>query len=117
MDVLYTGDIPKNYKYCVFNNYYIDLYDTQVLENNHSYSFYPLYLYDNQFFYEQLVNNTGSWGQTQQLTEVSVTNNFCYRRDFSDILIIIFMFVGFGLFLLNLITSIIRKGGVLGGLF
>lgn len=113
MDTLYTGDIPEDYKFARFNDYSIDLFNVATLEENRIYTYYTIPMYNNYFVYDlEVLNNT----EYSVLTEVKTTNDICYRRDFNDICIIILTFVIFGLFLFNLITSIIRKGGVLGGL-
>lgn len=113
MDTLYIGNIPEEYKYARFNDNSIDLFNEQNLEEGGMYLYYRIPLYDNCFVYDlKVLNNT----EYSTLTEVKTTDNICYRRDFNDICIIILTFVIFGLFLLNLMTSIIRKGGVLGGL-
>lgn len=42
MDTLYIGDIPQEYHFALFNNGYIDLYNTSQL-NNGTYNFYRVY--------------------------------------------------------------------------
>lgn len=116
MDILYIGDIPQEYHFANFNNNYIDLYNTDTLRPNTTYTYYRIYLYDNLFEYTQNTTITSSYYTSTVLHDVDVSNNICYRRDFSNICVITFIFVFFAVFLLNLITSIIRKGGVLGGL-
>lgn len=72
-------------------------------------------MYDNLFEYS--VDTISGSYYSQTLQDVKVSNNKVYRRDFGDICIMVSLMVGFGIWLLNLITSSIRKGGVLGGLF
>lgn len=115
MDTIYIGDIPEQFHYARFGNYYIDLFDTNHLNNNQTYSYYRIYLYDNLFEYEVKTQQGGYYSEILQ--DVSVSQNKVYRRDFGDICIIVALMVGFGIWLLNLMTSIVRKGGVLGGLF
>ncbi|MCI8352645.1 MAG: hypothetical protein HFJ58_03415 [Clostridia bacterium] len=113
MDTLYTGNIPEEYKFARFSDNSIDLFNEQNLENGEVYLYYRIPLYDNCFVYNlEVLNNT----EYSTLTEVKTTNNVCYRRDFNNICTIILTFVIFGLFLFNIVTSIVRKGGVLGGL-
>ena len=114
MDTLYLGDIPLDYKYAVFSNGYITLYNKSSARNE-TLNYYRIYTNNNGFFY-----STGSQyfgNNTSSFTEVSVSNNIVYRQDIDGIFIMTFIFVIFGLWLLNFITSCIRKGGVLGGLF
>lgn len=112
MDKLYTGDIPKNYHYARFGNNYIDLFNTDSFKYQQNYDYYRVYMYDNGFYYTY--NTTTLYNQVVQ--DVEVTDNICYRSDFSSIVVVTFIFALFGVWLINLMTSIVNKGGVLGGL-
>lgn len=114
MDTLYIGDIPSEYHYAVFNNGYIDLYNTDILHNN-SYTRYRVFTNVNGFYYDVSTVNVGSY-TTTYTTDINVSDKISYRQDFPSILFMTCVFTIFGLWLLNLISSIIRKGGVLGGL-
>lgn len=115
MDTIYIGDIPEQFHYARFGNNYIDLFDTDRLNNNQTYTYYRIYMFDNLFEYDVRTQQGGYYSEILQ--DVSVSQNKVYRRDFGDICIIVALMVGFGIWLLNLMTSIVRKGGVLGGLF
>lgn len=115
MDTLYIGDIPQEFCYADFNNNYIDLYNTNNFQPYTSYTYYRVYMYDNAFYYEQLEYET-SKNNYREVTLIDVTDNFMYRRDIDVIFVMTFCFVVLGLWLFNLISSIIRKGGALGGL-
>ena len=115
MDTIYIGDIPSEYHFARFGSNYIDLFNTNHLDNNHTYTYYCIYMYDNLFEYDVRSQQGGYYNETLQ--NVNVSQNKVYRRDFGDICVIIALMVGFGVWLLNLLTSVIRKGGVLGGLF
>ena len=110
MDTIYIGDIPTDYHFARFSSNYIDLFN-----NNQTYTYYRIYMYDNLFEYDVMSQKGGYYNETLQ--DVKVSQNQVYRRDFGDVCIIVALMVGFGVWLLNLMTSIIRKGGVLGGLF
>lgn len=117
MDTLYIGDIPQEYHFAVFNENSIDLYNTPELVSNQSYNFYRVFTnYNDCFFYEYEENipyvNTNS-----ELVELQVTSDFKYRPDIDKICITTGSIALVILISLNIITSIIRKGGVLGGLF
>lgn len=114
MDKLFTGDIPKNYKYARFNSDYVDLFDTNVLHNNY-YNFYRIYYTNYGFYYEYLTTSVSQY-QTYTLQQLEVTDNVCYRQDFPQICQVTFIIVFFAVFLFNIFTSVIRKGGLLGGL-
>ena len=115
MDTIYIGDIPAEFHFARFGSDYIDLFNTDTLVNNQTYIYYRIYMYDNLFTYS--VGSTSGSYHSQTLQNVNVSDNKVYRRDFGDICIMVALMVGFGVWLLNLMTSIFRKGGVLGGLF
>lgn len=48
--------------------------------------------------------------------EIEPTHDYIYRRDYPNILNIAFIFTLGFVVLINIITSIIKKGGVLSGL-
>lgn len=118
-DTLYTGDIPKDFKYARFNDNSIDLFNTYLFDTEDlTVPFYRIYLYDNQFMYSKESSDRrydDIW-MTHKVWEVNVSDNIVYRRDFPDILTIAVIISVFIVFLLNIMTSLIRKGGVLGGL-
>lgn len=116
MDKIYIGDIPDNYQYAQFGSNYIDLYNTSELHANNTYDYYRVYLYDNQFLYTTGFNQRGSYSTTAYLQQVPVTNDIRYRRDFNNILVMVFIYLIIGLWLLNLMTSSFRKGGIFHGL-
>lgn len=115
-DILYVGNVPPEYHYADFNEFYVDLFNTPVIEANKEYTFYRVYLYDNYFAVSENTFNTSEY-IIGGLVDIPVSDNIVYRRDFDSICFITFVFVLLGVWLLNLITSLIRKGGVLGGLF
>lgn len=114
MDTLYIGDIPSEYHYAIFNNGYIDLYNTNVLHNN-TYTRYRIYTNVGGFYYDVNEVSIGSY-TTNYARDIQCSSDVVYRQDFSAIVVTTFIIAVFGAWLLNLITSIIRKGGILGGL-
>lgn len=114
MDKLYIGDIPSSYHYALFNNNYIELFDTPNLVNG-TYTYYRIYLYDNMFAYD-IGSRTFSNYNTTYAKNISVTDNIRYRRDFPDIAQTIFLYILLFIFLINIVTSSIKRGGILGGL-
>lgn len=115
MDTIYIGDIPQEFHYARFGTGYIDLFNTNHFNDYQTYTYYRIYMYDNLFEYDVRTQEGGRRNETLQ--DVKVSDNKVYRRDFGDICIMVALMVGFGVWLLNLMTSVIRKGGVLGGLF
>lgn len=114
MDTLYIADIPQEYHFAIFGNNYIDLYNTQNLTG--TLNFYRVYLYNNAFYYEQRVANYNQYNTTIA-TEINVSSDRIYRRDYPSIMFMSATFILFLAILVNLITSVFKKGGLLGGLF
>lgn len=114
MDTLYVGDIPKEYHFALFNNGYIDLYNTNVLHNN-TYTFYRVYTNCSGFYY-RVYEQSYSQYNTTYTQNINVSDKIVYRQDFDRIVVLVFIFAIFGVWLFNLLTSSIRKGGLLGGL-
>lgn len=114
MDTLYIGDIPQEYHFALFNNGYIDLYNTDILHND-TYNFYRVYTNVNGFYYKPMQQSYSQFNTTVA-QDINVTDKISYRSDFPSILFMTLAFAVVGVWFLNLITSIIRKGGVLGGL-
>lgn len=115
MDILYIGDIPQDFHYAIFNNGYIDLYNTSVLHNG-TYDYYRIYTNCNGFYYKQGQQQYSQY-TTTYTQDIQISDSPVYRTDFPNILVMTAIFVLFGVWLLNIVTSLIRKGGVLGGLF
>lgn len=113
MDKLYIGNIPNDYHYAVFSNDSITLYNKSSA-NNEILDFYRIYNNDRGFYYTTGATQFGYY--TTQFQDIEVTDNYLYRRDFPDILFCVVVFSLFFIFLLNIFTSIFRKGGALSGL-
>lgn len=114
MDTFFIGDIPLDYHYAIFNQNYIDLYNTPIMHNG-TYTYYRLYINSDYFYYDVFTRYVTN-NQTFNATSVNVSNDICYRKDFDSIVVVTFIIAFFGVWLFNIITSSIRKGGLLGGL-
>ena len=116
MDKLFIGDISTEYKYAQYGSYYIDLYNTDRLRANNTYTYKRVYLYDNYFTYDTLTRTIGQYSNDTYLHEIPVSQELYYRRDFPEIIIMWFIYIIVALWLFNLMTSGFRKGGLLHGL-
>ena len=114
MDKLYTGDIPKDYKYAVITNDYIRLYN-KPYGRDETLDFYQIHNNDSGFFYSYGTQSFSTYNTTY-FTELSVTDNIVYRKDFDKITVVSFIFILGLLFLVNLVTSVFKQNGILGGL-
>lgn len=109
------NDIAEDYKYLVPSGDYYDLYDTDTLSANTNYRFYRFYKSVAQDYYlTEDITPTNS--VDLDCIEIMPTHDYVYRNDYKDIVNIVFVYVIGFIFLLNIFTSIIKKGGVLGGL-
>lgn len=113
MDVIYSGDIPKDYKYARFGNYYIDLFKQPNLQGELDY--YRIYLYDNLFEYDHLFQTFNQYNYSTA-KQVEVTDDFHYRRDLPSICFLSIVEICVILIIFNLVTSVFKKGGLLHGL-
>lgn len=113
MDTLYIGDIPPDYHYAVFSNDYIRLYRVPSAQNT-TVDYYQIYTNYEGFFYStgsQTVGNTRVY-----YNDISVSNDWLYRSDIDKIFTVVFIIILMFLFVFNIATSSIKKGGVFGGL-
>ena len=113
MDTIYIGNIPLDYKYATFSDYYITLYN-QPSARDETLTYYRIYKDSDYFYFSTGTQYFGNY--TSSFTEVPVSNEIVYRRDFDIIVIITFIFIISGIWFFNLISSLIRKGGCFGGL-
>ena len=112
-DTIYRGDIPEEYCYAIFGDNYIDLYNEEHLQG--TLDFYRIHLYNNLFEYEHLTN-TYSNNNSTIATFVSTTDNYMYRPDFDSICFIALVNCLVLVLLLNIVTSVFKKGGIFSGL-
>lgn len=112
-DTLYIGDIPLSFEYAEFSSDYVTLY-SQASATNEDITYYRIYFVDNAFYYS---TGTTHFDTLTNFQKINVTNNFFYRRDFVNICLTTFIIIIFFLWVTNLFTSIIYKGGILRGLF
>lgn len=115
MDKLYIGEIPLDYKYAVFSNGYITLYN-EPSGYNETLTYYRIYTTNNGFFYSKGTQSFNQYQETQ-FTEIEVTNDWLYRTDVDKIFTVCFIIFFMFIFVFNIVTSIYKKGGVFGGLF
>lgn len=114
MDTIYIGDIPSSYHYAIFSNDYITLYNRSSLTNG-TFDYYRIYYNSPYFIYSQGSTQVGQYNTTY-CTDVDVSSSWWYRHDLCGILTCTLIIVLFFTFLLNIFSSVIKKGGVFGGL-
>ena len=109
--------IADTYKYIVPSGDYVDIYDTNYLSPNSTYTFYRVYNDLDSDLYQTLERQTNnySYGSINAI-EINPSHNYIYRNDYPHILFIVCIYVLIFTILFNIFTSIIKKGGLLSGL-
>lgn len=115
MDVLYTGSIPDEFHYAVFSNDYVTLYDRPNAQNI-TLPFYRIYFNASGFYYSQGTTTFSQYNSTT-FENIQVSDKWYYRKDSLNILLFTVVIFVSTLWIVNLFTSIFKKGGVLSGLF
>lgn len=118
---LYVPDsIPNDYNYMIVNSNgkYYDLYNTKYVPPYSTVKFYRFYTDLDQDIYTNYdtTNNSNIQRSVGSEIRVELTNNYIYRRDFPQIFTTAFLICFSVVFLFNIITSLIKRGGVLSGL-
>lgn len=114
MDKLYISDIPSEYHYAQISGDYITLFN-KPSASNETLDYYRIYFKVSPGFYVQGSQTFGNYNTTSFI-DVDVSNSVWDRPDIDGILTSVFILAFLGVFLINLVTSIIKKGGILGGL-
>lgn len=109
-----TSDVPSDYKYAVFSQNYITLYNKPQAYNETLHYYRIYFTYSSGLVVEG--NTTFTGYNTQVFTPVQTSYEVFDRPDFVNILTCTLIVAVFGLWLFNLMTSIVKKGGLLGGL-
>lgn len=112
MDTLYTGNIPKDYKYIFLKDGYIYLFNQAYIENS-TLDCYKIFN-NNGFLY---CKDTFTSQELVNFEKVNVTNKHYYRTDYFNILFCSCAISLIFIFLTNIVTSFVKRGGVLNGLF
>lgn len=112
---LYVNEeVPDGFHFIRYGIGYYDLFNTQYL-NNGSYNYYRVYYDFNQDMVTRGVLTVSQY-QTYSLDQITTTHNVFYRKDIDSILTCCFIMCFLAVFLINWVTSIIKKGGVFSGL-
>lgn len=112
-DVFYTADIPSDYKYADFHEYYVDFYNTRSPRNG-NYTYYRFYFNVSPGTYIQGEREFGNYN-SYYFEEYPTSSDWWTRSDVDSILVVVLILSLFFVFLVNFVTSITHKGGVLGG--
>lgn len=114
MDTLFIGDIPSDYHYATFSNGYITLFNKSHGQNE-TLNYYRIYTNNNGFYYSTGSQSFSAYNPTY-FQEINVSNDWIYRSDIDKIFTVSFFCIFLFIWVFNIVTSVFRKGGVLGGL-
>lgn len=115
-DKIYIGDeIPDGYIYGNITDTYIELFNKSTFQNETATCYRIYYRYSDNLVVQTQRDFSGYYSQT--FAELPVSRDVFDRPHFANIVIIVFCISLFGVWLVNLVTSIIKRGGLLGGLF
>lgn len=114
MDTLYIGSIPEEFHYAFFSADYITLYNVPSAENV-TLPYYRIYYNSPGFYYSQGTQTFSQYNATI-FQDIEVSNKWYYRKDNINILFFTLVIFVSTLWLVNLFTSIFKKGGLLSGL-
>lgn len=112
MDTLYTGNIPKDYKYIYLKDGYIYIFNKSYIENETL----NCYKIDNNNGFIYCFDSFSS-DSLIQFEKVNVTNKHYYRTDYCNILFCSISISIILIWIFNICTSIYKRGGILSGLF
>lgn len=109
--------ITADYKYLVPSGDYYDLYNTNYLNANSTYTYYRFYNSIDQSMYTTNERTTSNYnyGYLNSI-EIEPDNSYIYRKDYPQIVSTVFMLTIGLVVLVNIFTSLIKKGGVFSGL-
>lgn len=119
-DSLYIGDIPLTYHYMSFDSngntlLFESPYNTPVDRNVRVYRIFKN-LPTNKIVYDEYTSDIQTL-LTRDIYDIPVSNKWYDRNDSFNILFFCCVLGVVSLFLINLFTSVFKKGGLLGGLF
>lgn len=120
MDKIYVPDyIPLDYKYAVFDDVGIHLYQQEYYNEPGYYKVYTLYTNNQNKVITDVYSITLQEGQDYEVNlahEVEVSHKWYDRPDALTILTFFCCLAVATIFVMNIFTSIFKKGGLLGGL-
>lgn len=114
-DKVYLPDsIPEGFNYGQYSNGYITLYN-QPSAQNETIQYYRIYYGYSDGLVTTGTSTFGSYSRTY-FENIPTSREVFDRPDFVNILTCVFLMLFCGIWLLNVMTSLVRKGGVFGGL-
>lgn len=115
-DKVFISDIPKDFNFLMITTTGYKLYNTDTFEEGEVYEYYEFFTSISGNTYVHGYDNPSNFSQHTEVYQVEVTDDVFYRADIHDILNTTFIFILGFIFLINLITCMIKRNGLLGGL-
>lgn len=109
--------IAEDFKYIVPSDEHYDVYNTNYLEPNQTYNYYRFYnnLDQDMYIMQQRQTTQYNYGYLNAI-EIKPQHSYIYRKDYHDIVTTSAVLIIGIIALFNIVTSIIRKGGLFSGL-
>lgn len=102
---------------CLVTGYY-DLYNTDTLISGQDYTYYRFYDNLEKDLYQELHKTATNYDSGLLSTiEIEPTSNYTARTDYHDIVLTSAILIIGLVILLNIVTSIIKRGGIFGDVF
>lgn len=115
-DKIFSSDVPKDFNFLLITTTGYKLYNTDNFEEGGTYEYYEFFTSLSSNTYVHGWDNPTNFSQLVEVHQVEVTDDVFYRSDIHDIIGTTFIFALGFIFLINIITSIVRRNGLLGGL-
>ena len=112
--VYIPSSVPDGFIYGQYSNDYITLYNKPDAQNE-TLTYYRIYYKYSSGLVTTGTTTFSNYNRTY-FDSIPVSRDVFDRPDFVNIVVLVFIVSVFGIWLINLITSFIRKGGVLSGL-
>ena len=115
-DKIFCSDIPEGFKYFFPTNTGYRLYNTNNFEEGETYEYYEFFTEISSNTYVHGWDSPSNFSQPVEIYEVEVTSDNFYRSDIHDVIGSTFILGLCFIFLINIVTSIVRRNGIFGGL-
>lgn len=112
--VYLPDDVPNGYKYGTITNDYVELFNKSTFQNETA-TYYRIYYNYNGGVVQTGTRTFSNYNPTTY-SELPVSRDILDYPKADTLVIIVFIFVLGFIWLSNLFTSIVKKGGLFGGL-
>lgn len=112
-DVLYISDIDNSFHFVNFSDDCILLYNQPTAEKGEVVECYKIYY---KISPDTYVKSYETMQEDTTFNYYNVSNSFWARKDIGQFSVLLLTVFFIGIFLINIVTSCVKKGGIFGGL-